>query len=118
MAMNKWVKRKWVRALRSGEYAKGKWRLWSREYGGYCCLGVLLCEMTPEFVRVEDGEAWIGEGKEFDPDNKYDPVNNQWIPDDLATLWGLDGDTQRLLASLNDEERDFGPVIAYIERHL
>lgn len=116
--MNKWVKRKWLRALKSGEYAKGKYRLWSEEYNGYCCLGVLLYEMTPEFVRVKDGEAWVGEGKKYDHDNPYEPINNQWIPDDLAILWGLDNDTQKVLASLNDEASNFDPASRYIEKNL
>ena len=41
--MNKEVKKKWVDALRSGEYAQGRSSL--RDHDEYCCLGV-LCELA------------------------------------------------------------------------
>ena len=40
--MNKNLKRKWLRALRSGRYKQGKYYLRNSE-DRYCCLGV-LCE--------------------------------------------------------------------------
>lgn len=40
--MNKWVKRKWVKALRSGEYRQDHGFLVTDN--GLCCLGVLACE--------------------------------------------------------------------------
>lgn len=39
-SMNKRLKAKWLRALRSGEYAQGNGRL--KDGKRYCCLGVLL----------------------------------------------------------------------------
>jgi hypothetical protein len=41
--VNKEVKKKWVDALRSGEYAQGRSSL--RDHDEYCCLGV-LCELA------------------------------------------------------------------------
>lgn len=121
--MNKWVKRKWVRALRSGEYEKGKYRLWSgdpeNEYDlGYCCLGVLLCEMVPEFTRIDRGELWIGKGLQYTEESPYDPVNNQWVPDDLAILMDLSDSDQKALAKLNDNYDSFDPIADYIEENL
>lgn len=108
--MNAWVKRKWLRALKSGEYKKGTGYLGVRDYGDpqvirYCCLGVLVEEMAPELVVTE---------------RDYIRVNgrNGLLPDDLATMWGLDQTSQTRLAEKNDRSHDFGPVIAYIENNL
>lgn len=37
--MDKTLKRKWIKALRSGKYRQGQGELYSK--GKYCCLGVL-----------------------------------------------------------------------------
>lgn len=108
--MNKHVKRKWLRALRSGEYGKGAGRLVYTGRGEkwqYCCLGVLVCEMVPEYVKVD--EIW----RSLMVDGASD-----FIPDDLAVMYGVDDDTQSTLANLNDKSDSFAPVIAYIEEHL
>lgn len=109
--MNKWVKRKWVKALRSGEYAKGTSCLMAEPRNNefqYCCLGVLGAEMTPEFVAVQSNVcaefAIAGE--------------TAYLPDDLAILWGLDESTQHELAEINDKAEDFGPVIDWIDANL
>jgi hypothetical protein len=113
MAMNKWVKRKWLKALKSGEYAKGRNALAYTNYETagweYCCLGVLVCEMAPEFARDVNEDITVGHG---------DAKSDTYLPDDLAIMYGLDYDVQRYLASKNDASDDFGPVIAYIEENL
>ena len=108
MAMNKRVKQKWLRALKSGEYAKGKGRLGRTRYTDteFCCLGVLVCEMTPEFFQRGQYDWW-----------QVDDFGN-YLPDDLAAHWGLDDNTQQTLAKLNDDSVSFDPVIAYIENNL
>ena len=60
------LKKKWVKALRSGEYDQGREALCSISRSGaqYCCLGVLYevehgenaWEMKPEYCNVNDGE--------------------------------------------------------------
>lgn len=104
--MNKWVKRKWVRALRSGEYSKGAGAL--KREDGYCCLGVLAEEMAPEFVKPT-GDSWwaVAVGGE-----------EGLLPDDLAILWGVSNEDQVALAKVNDYADTFEPVIAYIEENL
>lgn len=105
MAMNKWVKRKWLRALKSGEYTKGQGTLGRKWLDEYCCLGVLVCEMAPEFIQSTPN--WIEVG-----------TNSNFLPDDLAIMWGLDKATQSQLARINDREKTFAPIIAYIENNL
>ncbi len=112
--MNKWVKRKWLRALKSGEYAKGVGSLCRVELQEYCCLGVLAAEMVPELFKPALGEsraAVINANDPFDYDESY-------LPDDLATLWDMSRDEQHALAGINDREQTFDKVIEYIENNL
>lgn len=39
--MKKVLAKKWIKALRSGEYKQGKLKLYTAEDNSYCCLGVL-----------------------------------------------------------------------------
>jgi len=52
--MNKDIAKKWVDALRSGEYKQGKGYL-KNAAGEYCCLGV-LCEVVGEKFTLFQGE--------------------------------------------------------------
>lgn len=53
--MNKRVRKKWVKALRSGEYAQGTGVLCTvgRVYDTFCCLGVLT-----DLYLLEKGDGW------------------------------------------------------------
>ena len=108
--MNPWVKRKWLKALRSGEYTQTQGWLVSPECNRYehCCLGVLACEMVPEFVRPTNAG------------NDIPGVDNQTgtLPDDLAILYGLDQPTQRLLSRKNDAGNSFDDIADWIEENL
>lgn len=101
--MNKWVKRKWLRALRSGEYKQGTEVLGDAR--GYCCLGVLACEMVPELANADGGMVTVS-------------GNCQFLPDDLTLLFGFDRAQMGTLASLNDDSVSFEPVIKWIEENL
>ena len=107
--MNKWVKRKWVRALRSGEYKQGKgYLVQGTNEDGYvhCCLGVLACEMVPEYVRRQEMDS-VG------VDN-----NTEFLPDDLSIMFGLDEGTQTELADFNDNSKSFTAIADWIEENL
>lgn len=106
--LNKWAKRKWVRALRSGEYKQGKYRLVAVKGDSFshCCLGVFVCEMVPEFVKKNaDGSIGV--------DGKIGG-----IPDDLAILYGLDRGTQSILMGKNDSGQPFAQIADWIEENL
>lgn len=45
MALSKEIKEKWIKALNSGEFKQGKYKLHDEEEDVYCCLGV-LCKIT------------------------------------------------------------------------
>ena len=104
------VKKRWVAALRSGDYTQGKGAL--RRGDGFCCLGV-LCDV----YRIEKGEEWVRDGDEI------------WLfggravdlPLEVLTWAGLDPvlpipviDTHNL-AELNDDEASFAEIADLIE---
>jgi hypothetical protein len=39
--MKKYYAQKWIKALRSGKYKQGKFKLYNMHHNTYCCLGVL-----------------------------------------------------------------------------
>lgn len=82
--MDKKLKAKWVKALRSGKYRRAKGQLQSGR--GYCCLGV-LCRVA----RVE-----------------FNPLDC-FLSDELAEEIRLSRPEQSKLANLNDgcAESDF-----------
>lgn len=70
--MKKTVKKKWLKALRSGEYKQGKWQLQTPASEGtvasFCCLGV-LCELAvaegvipPPKLNTENDKMYYGNG--------------------------------------------------------
>lgn len=62
--MDKKLKAKWVKALRSGEIKQGRGALRSED-GSMCCIGVLgqLCGLTDQFL-LENSGAIAGTGFE------------------------------------------------------
>jgi len=76
--MNEEVKKKWIAALRSGEYEQGQSRLRPSE-DTYCCLGV-LCDL---YVK----ETGIGEWRDDDVAFQYGRFKDAYIfrhPDEEA----------------------------------
>lgn len=68
------VKRKWVKALRSGKYSKGKYQLRSWDGEAYCCLGVLT-DLYIKENKVKSG--W--KSKSFAPsDASLSPRVMRW----------------------------------------
>jgi hypothetical protein len=45
------AKKRWLKALRSGDYKQGKYKLYNQDTKAYCCLGV-LCEVLE--LKAED----------------------------------------------------------------
>ena len=89
--MDKKLKAKWVKALRSGKFEQGQKAL--RIGNTYCCLGV-LCEVA-EFKSTHSGIMLNEHGHAF-----------------------LDADTQERLAMFNDNGRSFQWIASYIQRYI
>lgn len=119
--MNLEIKTKWLEALRSGKYKQGDRYLRRRtsEKGeGFCCLGVLCDIMQPEGWRDHSPDAqdvivgFAGGGSEVVG------VFQGYPPAALLDQAGLDVDTSRELARLNDQGRTFAEIADIIERDL
>ena len=118
------VKARWVAALRSGEYQKGKGYLKFEKEDGrieYCCLGV-LCDLSPfESKKIGEGhEAYY----------EWGSCQMSYLIPEIQEWAGLDGDyavnprvpwreATATLADINDNtEANFGDIADLIERHL
>ena len=90
--MDQAIKRKWIKALRSGKYRQIKDAL---EYkGGYCCLGVLR-----DVAKTGgDSSGWL-------------------IPHELERV-GLSEDEQSTLADCNDALVPFDMIAGLIDEAL
>jgi hypothetical protein len=105
MAMNKIVKKKWLNALRSGEYKQTSECL--RDSNGYCCLGV-LCEVTGNAQNRNMDQAWPVNDMSEDGFENGSP----------APFIGLSASMQETLANMNDANESFDDIAAYISRNV
>lgn len=108
--MNRDVKARWIKALRSGEYKQGTGKLKSKQ-NDFCCLGV-LCDLHSK----ETGEDWI--------DNLYHTGTltyrgeNGNLNQDVLDWAELTLEENATLIDMNDNDRYTFPEIAkFIERY-
>jgi hypothetical protein len=106
------IKEKWITALESGEYRKGKGHL--RSGDSFCCLGV-LCDLYHK-------ETNNGEWKRIDPSgNVYYFLNNgMYLPDVVCDWAGVIWTAGHVdtLANINDTTIGFDEVIKRIKDTL
>lgn len=101
------LKEAWLAALRSGNYKQTIERLQDRDFGGYCCLGV-LCD-------VFDPSGWDGVTYRFNGKGG----NNQKLPDAMLYRIGMSDDAQEHLMELNDSNGySFKEIADYIEERM
>jgi hypothetical protein len=103
--VKKELKKKWVKALRSGKYNQTTSSL--KDYNSYCCLGV-LCEVA---------------GLKFNEDGYYCrglvAVDGGGLKATELKKFGLHHKTQSKLIDLNDEQHyNFNEIADYIEKNL
>lgn len=113
--MNDLAKR-WVAALRSGQYKQGKHVLRSID-NKFCCLGVLADVANPNcwgkitpvgYAGLNAGEVFLVKGYEAD-DNSPELISNElW---DAVTEGALFKFSDDELATANDEGRTFEQII-------
>ena len=100
--MNKEIKDKWVKALRSGEYKQG--RLYLQRDNLFCCLGV-LCKIlnVPNIVSDYSNNTMT-----FDFGKEYNRVH---IPFEFREYIGLPAIVEAKLINMNDElGKDFSQI--------
>lgn len=91
MMTPKW-KKVWLKALRSGEYRKGKNAL--KNHGEYCCLGVLCDALHKEgFKGLRWNAGWAG----YETDS-----SNRVLPYSLMMKLGITDEDQSFLTDHND----------------
>ena len=121
--MDKQVKKLWIAALKSGEYAQGKGRL--RRGDSYCCLGV-LCDLSIAHLNTTSrwgdvDEKSVLEGKAFKFDNEGEGMAGT-PPYEVRKWAGLTTTDALYLSKLNDvvspENDNFTKVISGIKATL
>jgi len=106
-----WFKKLWVQALRSGQYKQTRGTLHSPRDGGFCCLGVAMDLMCPEWAQKK---GFAGEGRLINLCNDSTAYID-WYLDKLI----FDGtDCQSHLSYMNDNGKTFDQIANWIERNL
>lgn len=111
------VKRKWLAALRSGEYEQGQGQLLSA--GKYCCLGVLACVVDSarkvwnppdaSFGCFVDGVIPTKEHRDFSRYQEQQKLLGGAIPVKRVNA----------LIKMNDVTKwSFSRIATYIERYI
>ena len=108
--MNKEIKDKWVKALRSGEYKQGRFYL--QQDNLFCCLGV-LCKVldVPNFVSDYRNNTTA-----FNFGNEY---SHAGLPTTFCQNIELSDIEEGELINMNDElGKNFSQIADYIEANL
>ena len=121
MKLPKKIKKKWLKALRSGEYGQAKGVLTDGE-GNFCCLGVLQHCVSGGKVEVYD-----------DTDDFATVPSRTWYRDNgievEADLVGINDDDELTLMRFNDggfdhstgkriRRRNFNQIADWIEKNI
>jgi hypothetical protein len=109
--MDKALKAKWVKALRSGRYkqAEGVLRLSATDPDTdktthkYCCLGVL--------AQIIDPKGWTNENT-----HKIGKIGEEGTS--LRPFCGIRSEQQSTLINMNDTGDDFKTIADYIEKNV
>ena len=112
--MNPDIKKRWVEALRSGQYSQIRGKL-HRENEGYCCLGVLT-----DLYLKEMGRSWndpTEAGPLFIDEERLPREVCRWarIAEDLPSVLGENEWESWELAVMNDDGDSFEMIAHLIE---
>lgn len=110
--MNEKIKKKWLKALRSGDYKQCRNKLTSN-LKSFCCLGVLCDVVYPKGwqklpKKILNGtNSWV----------TYEHLGDtDVLSDKLLKKTGVDASTAAELAEMNDEGATFKEIANAIER--
>ena len=97
------IKDKWVKALRSGEYAQGKGHFVTagKKYDSFCCLGVLADIQGAEWEMNSHERGYEIDGKAYS--------TGHYVPN------GPSKQAQTDLADMNDSGDSFHAIAKYIK---
>lgn len=133
--MKNQIKRRWIAALRSGEYRKGKGALCKSTQSGdvFCCLGVLT-QMAIEDGVLDGWDVAPGRSSRLGVVEKDGTIEIDGLPEVVRKWAGLHeafpnivtDDYEKSLAELNDGSKGYSPqrplkfseIADLIETHL
>lgn len=116
MPMKASIKKKWVRALRSGKYKQGRIGLHHKPTNSFCCLGVLCDVQGLAWDKNFENSAWTM--YIFPRVNGVIGQSSASIKEEYADHIGLTGEDQGTLVSMNDSGISFSEIADYIEENL
>jgi hypothetical protein len=105
-------KKKWIAALRSGEYKQGKEMLYNHDTKEYCCLGVagIICGLEKHDIN---GSGLLQEANGYGLEK---------VPELLVGSDEKDDSDYNIIADkltiMNDNGKSFNYIASYIERYL
>lgn len=115
--MKKELKKRWIKALRSGDYTQANGYL--QKDGKFCCLGVLCQIEKPELFELKpklhpaDVDVY---GVPYEPGEPG--TASGYLPNWIAKDFDLDPDKANLLARMNDAGKSFKAIADHIERSI
>lgn len=105
--------KRWIEALRSGEYQQAQDALrvldeFDEDEGSYCycCLGV-ACQISG-----------LGDWNDRDQYRDGKGLADCYLPPEVADYFGLTHEEQHTLAEMNDGGSDFGTIADFIEQKI
>lgn len=109
MKMDKKLKTKWLKALRSGKYRQGGCYL--KNGRKFCCLGVL--------ADIQ-GAKWHSNSLTYTEVPEIKNINPGWQHDMLTPreAGGLRTSVMKTLATMNDDGKTFKEIADYIEKRI
>ena len=105
--MNKPIIKRWIKALRSGEYKKTKGYLHDDE--GFCCLGV-LCD-------IELDSYWHKGASTYQTVYHIEDLYYE-LPDSLSERAGLTATQEQILMGMNDGDSTFEEIADWLEKKI
>ena len=126
MAMNKQVKERWIKALRSGKYKQGQHLLVSNDLDKkyYCCLGVLCqlyaTEKKKGISKIKLGVATSRSGDRLPAKQFLPNIVRKWAGLNASDpIVYYDGNSVNRITHLNDGyQLDFNQLADIIEEQL
>lgn len=98
-------KEKWVKALRSGKYKQGNYKLYNKAQDNFCCIGVAEVICGNELFNI-DRRSVLNKKESKLPKQFYNKDDN-----DVSIM------TNNLI-NFNDSGKSFKWIASYIERYL
>lgn len=116
------IKKRWIKALRSGKYKQGKGRL-RNEKDEFCCLGV-FCDITKDETGGKWGKkGYFGKQGTRGDDCGLPPFVTRFLGMDLngytfPKYYTAKGRKERSLIGLNDSGASFKQIANIIDKNF